>query len=257
MNQSILKALDILDLFDDRHTELALVEISKTLNMPKPTAFRLLQTLESRGYVKKERYSDYDIRYRLGLKLLELGNLVTEQLELRRVALPFMKDLRDLIDEVIHLVIIDHYEAIYIEKVEGLQALRLVTRIGKREPLHVGSGPKLLLAYQPVEFIEEYINNLDFNQLNDRGALNRRELVAEIKEIQENGFAVSKGEQDPDTIGVSYPIFNYKGKMVASLAVSGPAIRFFGERGQHIQEQTKLFATKISQALGYLNGQDK
>lgn len=258
MNQSILKALDILDLFDDRHRELSLVEISKSLGMPKPTAFRLLQTLESRGYVKKEKYSDYDTRYRLGLKLLELGNLVTEQLELRRVALPYMKELRDTIDEVIHLVVLDEQEAIYIEKVEGMQALRLVTRIGKREPLHVGSGPKLLLAYQSTDFIQNYIDLLDFNRLNERGALNRRELLTEVKEIQENGYAVSIGEQDPDTIGVSYPVFDYAGRMVASLAVSGPAIRFFGERGQHIQEQTKITALKISKALGYpLNGQDK
>ena len=256
MIQSILKALDILDLFDDRIKELSLVEISKKLNMPKPTAFRLLQTLESRGYVKKEKHSDYDIRYRLGLKLLEMGNLVTEQLELRRMALSYMKALRDKINEVIHLVVIDHNEAIYIEKVEGLQALRLVTRIGKREPLHVGSGPKLLLAFQEDEFIQEYIDHIDFNQLNERGALNRRELIEQIREIQKNGFAVSKGEQDPDTIGVSYPIFNYMNIMVASLAVSGPSIRFFGERGQYIQEQTKITALEISRALGYM-GQDK
>ncbi|MGV3488629.1 MAG: IclR family transcriptional regulator [Tuberibacillus sp.] len=258
MNQSILKAFDILELFDERHAEWTLIDISKQLHMPKPTVYRILQTLESRGYIKKEKHSEYDIRYRLGLKLLELGNLVSEQLELRKIALPFMKALRDDIDEVIHLVIIDHNEAIYIEKVEGLKALRLVTRIGKREPLHVGSGPKLLLAFQPEEFIEKYIDQIEFNQLNERGALNRRELLEEIREIQTNGFAVSKGEQDPDTIGVSYPIFNYSGHMVASLAVSGPSIRFFGERGQHIQDKTKITAEQISEALGYISkGQDK
>jgi len=258
MNQSILKAFDILDLFNEKRPEWTLVEISKKLNMPKPTAYRLLQTLESRGFVRKDKHSEYDIRYRLGLKLLELGNLVAEQLELRKTALPYMKALRDEIDEVIHLVIRDRYEAIYIEKVEGLQALRLVTRIGKREPLHVGSGPKLLLAYQSEAFINDYIERIDFNKLNENGVLNKRELLEDIKEIQRNGYSVSKGEQDPDTIGVSYPIFDYAGNMVAALAVSGPALRFFGERGQHIQNRTKATAFKISEALGYASkGQDK
>jgi|HigsolmetaAR206D_1030411.scaffolds.fasta_scaffold00160_31 DNA-binding IclR family transcriptional regulator len=262
MNQSILKAFDILDLFTEKETEWSLVEISKRLHMPKPTVYRILQTLESRGYVKKEKYSEYDIRYRLGLKLLELGNLAAEQLELRKIALPYMKSLRDEIDEVIHLVILDGDEAIYIEKVEGLKALRLVTRIGKREPLHVGSGPKLLLSFQSDAFINRYVDGMSANTINKRGIWHKRDLLEEIEEIRQNGYSVSIGEQDPDTIGVSYPIFDYTGHLAAALAVSGPAIRFFGERGQMIQEKTQQTAEQISKALGWTlytsnNGQGK
>ncbi|MFC4617489.1 IclR family transcriptional regulator [Camelliibacillus cellulosilyticus] len=254
MNQSVLKALDILNLFNDRTIELSLGDISKKLDMPKPTAYRLLQSLEQKGYVKKEKRSEYDTRYRLGLKLLELGNLVAEQLELGPIALPHMKKLCERINEAVHLVIREKFEAIYIEKVEGHHALRLVTRVGKREPLHVGSGPKLLLANQSEAFIADYINHIDFSLMTERGVLNKRELMAEILDIQTNGYAVSRGEQDPETIGVSYPIKDHRGRVVAALAVSGPAIRFFGDRGRQIQEDTAETARFISKDLGYTCG---
>ncbi|WP_085523806.1 IclR family transcriptional regulator [Tuberibacillus sp. Marseille-P3662] len=253
MNQSVGKALDILELLKKQasQTPLALKTIADHLSMPKPTAYRILQTLESRGFVTKDKPSDTAVYYRLGLKLLELGTIVSEQLELRSVALPFMTDLRDSINEIVHLVIRDQFEGVYIEKVEGEQPLRLHTKIGKRSPLHLGSGPKLLLAMQEDSFIDEYIKALNQNNLWDYHLMNKQEILGELRSINGQGYAISKGEQDPETIGLSYPIYDHTGAVLAALTVSGPAIRFFGERGQSIQKQTDRTAQRISEVLGY------
>src|SRR5699024_9049212 len=136
-------------------------EISEKTDIPKSTAYRILSTLEAGNILFKTKHSTHDSRYRLGLKLLELGQLVSDQLELRDVALPYMEKLVDQINEVVHLVIINLNKATYIEKVESKRALRLFTRIGKSSPLHLGSGPKLLLAYLPVEKQEEYLNEAE------------------------------------------------------------------------------------------------
>src|SRR5690625_4626581 len=109
MNQSVLKALDILDLFI-MNKELSLQEISDKANIPKPTAYRMLSTLESCGMLYKEKESTHDSRYGLGLKLLEYGNLVSERLELREISLPHMENLAKEINEVIHLVIAHQQE---------------------------------------------------------------------------------------------------------------------------------------------------
>src|SRR5690625_408771 len=149
MNQSVTKALQLLELFAEEQGELTLQDISLKAEMPKPTVYRLLTTLENYGYVYKTKKSTHDSRYGLGLKLLELGQLVSERLELREIARPFMEKLAEAINEVIHLVIEKDNKAIYIEKVDSTRALRLMTRVGKSSPLYIGSGPKLLLAFLP------------------------------------------------------------------------------------------------------------
>ncbi|MGE6257972.1 IclR family transcriptional regulator [Heyndrickxia sporothermodurans] len=245
MNQSVIKALSLLDYFTEEKPELSLKEITELVQMPKPTVYRLLTSLEYCGFLTKTKDFEYDKRYKLGLKLLDLGQLVSEQLELRKVTLPYMKKLANEINEVVHLVIVNNNEAVYIEKVESTHALRLYTRIGKRSPLYLGSGPKLLFAFLPEEKRNEILSNLNHRQCN------KERLKKEVEEIKQNGYAISYGEQDEGTIGISFPIYDYYGKVIASLAVSGPSYRFEGNHLHVIKESTKRIAENISSELGY------
>ncbi|MBS4174998.1 IclR family transcriptional regulator [Bacillus sp. FJAT-49736] len=246
MNQSIIKALSLLDLFTDSRQELSLKEITEEVGLPKSTVYRLLASLEYSGFIAKTKESENDSRYKLGLKLMELGFLVADQLELRKIALPHMKKLASEINEVVHLVISNQNEAVYIEKVESTRALRLHTRIGKRSPLYLGSGPKLLLAYMSDER-----KNLSLEEIQQYRKINSLTFLKELQQIVEKGYAVSYGEQDIGTIGISFPIYDYKRKVIASLAVSGPTSRFEGENMDFIKEMTAITAENISQELGF------
>ncbi|PAV28096.1 IclR family transcriptional regulator [Virgibacillus profundi] len=252
MNQSVIKALKLLDLFTEDSPELSLKEISEQSSIPKPTAYRLLSSLETSGFLYKIKENEHDSRYRLGIKLLELGQRVSENLEIRGVALPFMQQLAQDINEVIHLVIVNHNEATYIEKVESTRALRLYTRIGKSSPLYIGSGPKMLLAYLPKTRQAEVLNESDLISLNKK--INGKELRQELDRIKREGYAYSLGEQDADTTGISYPIYDFQGQVVAALTVSGLSSHFEGESLQRIKEQTKQTAGLISGKLGYRGG---
>lgn len=240
MNQSVVKALMLLDLFTEEQPELSLKELTEKSQLPKPTVFRLLRTLEHCGFVLKSKESQHDARYKLGLKLLELGNLVSEQLEIREIALPQMKKLAGEMNEAVHLVIENNLEAVYIEKVESKRALRLYTKIGKRSPLYLGSGPKLLLAFLPKATQTKVLQ-----------AGKKEKLMEELGQIRKNGFAISYGEQDTETTGVSYPIYDYHHQVVAALAVSGASSRFKGTDLENIKKQTKACAAAISAELGY------
>ncbi|MED4205396.1 IclR family transcriptional regulator [Neobacillus mesonae] len=251
MNQSVIKALGLLDLFSKEQKELTLSEIAEKSGMTKPTVFRLLTSLEVCGFLTKIKNNNQDVRYRLGLKLLELGNLVAEALELRAVALPLMKKLCADIDEVVHLAILDQDKAVYIEKVETNQAVRLYTRIGKRSELYVGSGPKLLLSYLPRAERLELIKNMTFKKLTEHTIDNASVLEEEIRQIREQGYAVSYGEQDDGTIGISYPIYDYKNEVVAALNVSGPETRIKEKLVGSVKEKTRDTALRISEELGY------
>jgi len=233
------------------HEELTLQEIADKTNIPKSTAYRLLSTLESEGMVYNTKTSTHDSRYGLGLKLLELGNLVAERIELRKVAKPYMEQLAKEINEVVHLVIKNQDQATYIERVNSNRALSLYTKIGRSVPLYVGSGPKMLLAFSEVEEIENIFKQSPLMTFNDK-IIERETLRQELKEIRKNYYSISISEQDADTTGVSFPIFNFENKVAAALAVSGLSSRFEGNRLQEIIRKGKMTALSISKELGYL-----
>lgn len=251
MNQSVKKALGLLDLFTGERPEITLKEIASLSGIPKPTVYRLLTTLESCGFLYKTKDSEHDSRYRLGLKLLELGQIVSNQLELRTISIPFMEQLAGDINEVIHLVIIHQNKATYVEKVDSTRALRLHTRVGKSMPLFIGSGPKMLLAFLPAEKQNEILSAPSLQtylQDHDREFENFRD---ELMKIQKTGYAYSVGEQDADTTGISFPIYNHHGQVVAALAVSGLSSHFEGDSLETLKMKTKIIAGKISSQLGY------
>lgn len=252
MNQSVIKALKLLDFFTEDTRELSLKEITRKANLPKPTVYRLLSSLEQSGFLMKVNENEQDTKYRLGLKLLELGNLVSEQLEIRTIAKPYMEALANDINEAVHLVILHDYQAIYIEKVDSNRALRLYTNVGKSSPLYIGSGPKLLLAFLNDQKQNEIVSHEPLYPLMDDRPINKQKLLQELKEIREKGYSISIGEQDIDTTGVSYPVYDYQKKVAAALTVSGLSSHFEGENLEYIKQKTKKAAQDISAALGYL-----
>lgn len=253
MNQSVIKALRLLDLFSESELELTLNEIAERAGMPKPTVFRLLSSLERMGFLSKSKNSTHDVRYQLGLKLLELGGLVADSLELRKSSLPHMQLLQSEINEAVHLVIRDGDEAIYIEKVESNRALRLYTRVGRRSALYLGSGPQLLLAYMPDKEREEIIDKMQFHRVAENTIMNKEDLREKINNIQDQGYSFSNGEQDSETIGISYPIYDRTGQVIAALNVSGPTTRLQGKYKESVQIKTKETAVKISNDLGFIS----
>ncbi|ASN06914.1 IclR family transcriptional regulator [Virgibacillus necropolis] len=251
MNQSVIKALKLLDLFNEDIQELSLREIALRADLPKPTAYRHLASLVECGFLQKSKENDQDSRYRLGLKLLELGHLVTNQLEIREVALPLMEQLAQDINEVIHIVIANQKEATYIEKVDSTRAIRLYTRIGKSSPLYIGSGPKLLLAFMDKEKQKEVLGDAELYAIDEHRKIDKKRLQEELDIIREEGYAYSIGEQDLETTGISYPLYNYRRQVIAALTVSGLSSHFEGENLQVIKMKTQQNAEKISEKLGY------
>ncbi len=251
MNQSVIKAMRLLDLFTEGTPELTLKEIAAKANMPKPTAYRLLTALESGNMLYKTKENEHDSRYRLGLKLLELGQAVSEQIDLRDIALPYMEQLADKINEVIHLVVINQGVATYIEKVESKKALRLFTKIGKSVPLYIGSGPKLLLAHLPKEKQDAILDADNLQPLHNHPPVDRVNLKKELVTIRQTGHASSTGEQDADTTGISYPLYDYRNEVIAALTVSGLSRYYEGGNLEEIKRSTAETAQLISQNLGY------
>lgn len=250
LNNSLDKALKLLDYFDQGKSALGLSEISKLSGIPKATVYRMLTTFENNGYLDKIIHGEDKDKYKLGLKFLKMGKLVSEGLEIRQVALPFMEELRDKFQEDVQLIIPDRDEAVYIEKLESNRPVRVYTKVGRRAPLYGGACPRAILTFMEDSEINRIINSITLKKVTDATVIDKDVLLKMIDEDRKRGYTISYGELQPGTIAVGAPIFDQNNKVIASVSIVGPEDRFCGERLDELIKGIKDAAKNISRVLG-------
>lgn len=250
MSQSLIKAINILDCFKVKN-ELTLGELVEISKLPKTTVFRLISSLEETGLIVKSKHSNNDVKYRLGLKLLELAKIVVEQHDFRKIAYPYMQRINEKYNETVHLAVIEGKEAVYVEIIESNKPIRLVINIGDRAPLYAGSASKLLLANLNGEKRENYLKQLVPKKLANNTIVDINELRKELEIIREQGFSISDEEIYSETIGVSCPIKNSIGETIAALGVSMPHMQYEEKKFSLILQDIKQTVNEISSDLGY------
>jgi len=247
--KSVDRALHLLEIMAEEKREVELKELCKKTHINTTTLYRLLQTLQNRGFVARDPYTG---RYRLGLKLLELGHAVTDQIELRRIVLPFLQELMEKTGETANLVILDEGEAIYIEKVESPASLRMFHRIGKQAPAHATGVGKVLLAALPSEKVTEIMKTKGLCKLTENTITSPEDLQKELEKICKNGFAIDNEECEVGAKCIAAPIRDYTNQVVAAVSISGPSARLSEERLNELIKVVKEAAFKVSQKIGYL-----
>lgn len=241
------KGLKLLDLFTAERPKLTLRDVAEISGLSKPTALRLLNTLEANGYLMRDRSKAYC----LGLKFLELGNCVAERLDIRAVALPHMEELLIRADQAVNLVIRDGLEAVYIEKRETSHPVRMYTRIGRRAPLYAGACPRALIAFLPEKETADIISRLEFKPYTAAAPTNALELQEKIKQERALGYCLSKGELYDGTGALAMPVRDYSRRVVASISISGPVGNFIEERREYLLGALTRCVDAISKDLGY------
>jgi IclR family KDG regulon transcriptional repressor len=245
-NKTVVKSMDILNLFKD-HVKLSLNEIVQLSGIPKTSVHRMIGSLEDMGFLKK----DIDSKYSLGLLFLEFGQLVKERMDIRKIALPTMHALRDVAGEAVNLVIREGNEAIYIEKLETMQPVRVYTKIGRKAPLYGGACPRVLLAFLAQKEIEQYISETELIQVASGTITDKEQLRHVLAESKKNGYTISHSELQDYSSAVAAPIFDSSNQVIASISLVGPSMRF---QEEHLSELIRLIkngAKEISCKLGW------
>ncbi|MBO8172079.1 MAG: IclR family transcriptional regulator [Bacillaceae bacterium] len=238
--RSVERALDILICFTDKN-ELSLTEISRKTSLNKSTVFRLLQTLERKGFLVRNPDTE---KYRLGLRMWELSVNVTLADDIANLFLPEMTALRDALGETVSLYVRDHNERFRIQAVESNQAIRRVAPIGARMPLSLGASSKVLVAWSSPEVQEQILQDPDWIDSVDREAFKKQ-----LEEIMQKGYATSIEEREPGTSAVAAPIFNRSGQLIAALAVSGPSSRMTPEKMEEFAPEVIQSATRMGKLV--------
>jgi DNA-binding IclR family transcriptional regulator len=245
--RAVERALQIMECFDNEYPERGISEIAQAVNLHKATAHRIVTTLVNYGYLER---ADDGQKYRLGLELTNLGFKVIHRMDLRREALPYMKQLIQEWDETCDLCVFDRGMVLYIEVLRGNRALTVAAAVGQRLPAHATASGKLFLAYLPVDqldaILKESLNSYTDNTVTSPGNLRRQ-----LKEIRDQGYAVDYEEYETGVCAVAAPIFNLSGNMIAAIGGPSPMSRMTPERISKIAEAFKDAAKAISQRMGY------
>lgn len=245
--KSLFKMLEVLECFSTEERELSVMEIARRTGLPRTTVHRIVDSLRAVGFLEQEASRE---RYRLGLKLFELGNVALANMPLYREAGPFVDTLAKLSGETVHLCVFDGAQMLFVERGVDRAAPNNVVTTMEASPCHSTGVGKATLAFQPEPVIERVIaaglKASTANTITDPERL-RRELVA----IRERGYAVDDREHEPEVRCVAAPIRNAGGRVFAAISASGPARRVTPARESQLAELVISHARLISVQLGY------
>ncbi len=247
--QAVSHALDLLEQFHDDVDELGVTELSKRLKLHKNNVFRLLATLESRGYIEQNKATE---NYRLGLKALELGQTFIKQMGLLRQAKPILERMVEDCNETSYVAIYKENHIVYLDVVETSLTVRVVSRVGSRLPAYCTAAGKVHMAHMSEEELDELLNDQKFIQHTPTTLTDKSALMAELDKVREQGYAIDNEELDPGVRCISAPIRDYTRRIVGAISISGPSMRISDERlEQELIPLAVKASSDLSTRLGY------
>jgi DNA-binding IclR family transcriptional regulator len=247
MLQTIQKAGEVLAMFDREHTEWGVREAALKLKMSKSSVHDLMSSLAKLGFLNKTG----DNRYRLGWRLVTLSETLLATTELRKEAHPVLEELAAHYQETIHLAVLDDTQAVYVDKLEGRQAVRVeLTSLGARLYAHCSALGKVLLAYSPEEEVRRIVHTAGLPRFTENTITNENDLAQSLAKIRKQGYAYDLEEILPDLCCVAAPIYNYTAQVIAAISMSIPAYRFRRSQTEY-RDAIVRTAKIISKRLGY------
>ena len=246
--QSITRALAVLEAFPKYGPEIGLSELSRKLNLNKTTTYRMVKALETKGYIS---YSPVGRKYRLGVKVFELGAYFQSKLDIRSFALPYLKNLTEETKEASFLCVRNGNDAVCIERVETRNKDEyFALRVGGRQPLHCGAASRALLLEMSDKEIETYSNETGLPALTPNTITTLSELKNDIELTRKQGYVYSNEDVTIGIVALGVPIRDYSGKIVAAISISGIA-KLFRQNINELSDQIMRTGSLISAHMGY------
>ena len=245
---AVERTLMILEAVAQREGGMSNADFSRKLKIPKSSASYILRTLERHGYVRRDRDNG---KYRLGMKVLSLSRAALSGVDIREVALPIMRHLVDQIHLTTHLAILDHEEAVYVEKVEEPGFIKMDTWVGRRMEVHSTAVGKALLAYLDTDEREAIIRHRGMKKLTPHTITSTAKLMKEFDRVRQLGYSLDDEENSLGARCVGAPIFNSQGEVEASLGSTGTITAVPRDAVPRLAETVKDAARRISHLIGY------
>ena len=242
--QVIERMFTLIDVLASREEAISLKEISQKTGLHPSTAHRILNDLTIGRFVDRPEPGSY----RLGMRLLELGNMVKARLNVRDAALAPMRDLHKLIQQPVNLSMRQGDEIVYIERAYSERSgMQVVRAIGGRAPLHLTSVGKLFLSVDEPMKVRSYATRTGLSGHTKNSITQLPVLERELSKVRQYGIARDNEELELGVRCIAAGIYDDQGKLLAGLSISAPADRL----DEAWLSKLQATAEGISQALGY------
>src|SRR5271154_5980168 len=246
--QVLDRAINILEFIGKQSTgEAGLPELSAAMKLHKTTTHRIAHVLESRGLLRRGLDSN---RYRLGLRLYDLGCQALDHLNIRDEARPLMTRVALEVGETVHLALLDRSEVLYIERAESQRSLAMGSKLGARNPVYCTALGKAILANISEAEVEQILSTCRMEARTRNTITNVLALKRELEKIRERGYAIDNEEIEDGVRCIAAPILNARSRAVAAVSVSGPSSRITPARLQLIGKTMVKVARELSTRLG-------
>lgn len=240
------RALTLLEVLAE-HPNIGVTRIAQLTGNTKSLVFRLLFTLEKRGYVRKDPVTR---SYALGFRPLFLGELTRRQTDLIRLAQPHMDTLVTETRENIYLTVRDGMRGVCVSARQSPQPLRLYADVGRSVPLHVGGGPKLLLAFAPPHVLQAVLAG-PLTAFTPASDVDPQALVRALEKIRKTGMNESRGDLDAGAFSFAAPVRDHSGQVIAALSIAGPYTRLTPAVAARYRTLVRDHTLKLSRELGW------
>jgi IclR family KDG regulon transcriptional repressor len=241
------RTMAVLEALAEHPEESGVSEIATKLDMSKATVYRFLQSLKARGYVVQ----DAEDRYRLSVRLFELGAQALPHLDIVREAEPGMRRINELTGETVHLGILDEGSIVYVHKIDSKYNLRMYSRIGRRAPLYCTGIGKVLMAWLEEEELLAHLAQESFERRTANTLTSAEAYLQELETVRQQGYAEDHEEFEDNMRCLAAPIRDRFGHVIGGMSVSFPCFRFREELKQDYVKQLMQATQQISGQLGW------
>ena len=245
--QSLDRAVAVLDLLGESEGPLGLADVCERMDLHKSTAHRALMVLERCGLIERTPEN----RFRLGLKLYELGTRAVEQIDLRARVHPWFRRLSAQVGETVHLGVLQKTSVVYLDKMEpSNRRVWLSSRIGTSNPVYCTAMGKAMLAFLPEDMLADIIGKIRFVRYSRRTLMTPEALMRSLERVRRRGYAIDDEEVEEGVRCIGAPILNETGHPMAAVSVSGPTSRITQQSVPGIAEHLMRCCREISASLG-------
>jgi Transcriptional regulator len=244
---SVQRCLRLLSLFARTPGGLSASEVAKQSSLPVSTVHRFLANLENAGFLDFSNTG----KYHLGIACFSIGHAALAQLDVRRLSFPYLQALNQKTRETVHLTVRHGLSAVYVEKLDSPEQLRIFSRIGSSVPLHCTAVGKVLLAYLPEDERGRTLEQMELRRLTTNTIGNLQELERHLERVRKNGCAFDLEEHEPHIRCVAAPIWDHSGAVNASLSLTAPVVRMALPRLRQLAPLIQDAGLRISRELGY------
>lgn len=218
MIQSLQKGIEVL-MFLEKNTTVTITELAEAFGVNKSTISRIVNTLMEYDLVKRDCITK---KYKLGYRILHLGDGIVRGLNVLTLARPHMSLLCNEVRESVHLCAVSNENLYVVDQVKSKKIYNLSASVGMIEPWHCSSVGKCLLAFKGDDFAEKILSTHEMTIYTKNTIIDKGELYKELGKIRERGYAIDNEEIETGVFCIAAPIYNMRGTASYSIGISGP-----------------------------------